>query len=491
MAIIKIIDLTFAYENSYDNIFENVSFQIDSNWKLGFVGRNGKGKTTFLRLLQGLYDYQGKIVSDLDFSYFPYQVSDDSMLTLHVIEDVDMNIEEWEIRRELNMLEVDLGVLYRPFNLLSKGEQTKVLLAILFLKHNNFLLIDEPTNHLDYKGRELLARYLNSKKGYILVSHDRKFVDSCVDHILAINKANIEVQSGNYSSWWKNKQDSDNLEIMRNEKLKSEIKRLEVSSREKAVWSDRVEATKIGFGPCDRGYIGHKAAKMMKRSKNIEQRYNKAIEEKKGLLKNIDEMESLKISFLPFVKKDVLVLNELSIKYNDRRIMEPISFSLEQGDRIHLKGINGCGKSSVIKLIMGETIEYDGYFHKSDSLIISYVSQDTSMLAGSVDSYIQNNNLDGSLFMAILRKLGFDRVQFEKMIDEYSDGQKKKVLLAKSLCEKAHVYIFDEPLNYVDVISRIQIEDLILEYQPTMIFVEHDQVFSEKIATKVIEIKGL
>lgn len=491
MAIIKIMDLTFAYDNSYDNIFENVSFQIDSSWKLGFVGRNGKGKTTFLKLLQGIYEYQGKIISDLEFSYFPYEVKDDSLLTLYVIEDIDMNIEEWQIRRELNMLDVDLDVLYRPFNLLSKGEQTKVLLAILFLKSNNFLLIDEPTNHLDYKGRELLARYLNSKQGYILVSHDRKFVDSCVNHILAINNTNIEVQSGNYSSWWKNKQDSDNLELQRNEKLRSEIKRLEVSSREKAVWSDRVEATKIGMGHCDRGYIGHKAAKMMKRSKNIEKRYNKAIEEKKGLLKNIDEMDSLKISYLPFVAKDSLVLKDVCVKYDNKRIMEPISFSLEQGDRIQLKGINGCGKSSIIKLIMGEIIDYDGYFYKNDRIVISYVSQDTSMLTGSIDSYILDNDIDNSLFKAILRKLGFTRVQFDKLIDEYSDGQKKKLLLAKSLCEKAHVYIFDEPLNYIDVISRIQIEDLILQFQPTIVFVEHDQVFSEKIATKVIEIKGL
>jgi len=111
--------------------------------------------------------------------------------------------------RELNLLNVAEDVLYRPFNTLSHGEQTKVLLAARFLKENSFLLIDEPTNHLDMNARKLVSDYLKSKRGYILVSHDRAFLDNCIDHILSINKANIEIQKGNLTSWWENKARQD------------------------------------------------------------------------------------------------------------------------------------------------------------------------------------------------------------------------------------------------------------------------------------------
>ena len=120
------------------------------------------------------------------------------------------------------------------------------MLALLFSKENNFLLIDEPTNHLDMPTRELVMEYLKSKKEFILVSHDKKFLDGCIDHVLVINKTNIEVQQGNFSTWWENKQRQDAYELAENEKLKHNIKRLEESARQAAKWADNVEATKIG-----------------------------------------------------------------------------------------------------------------------------------------------------------------------------------------------------------------------------------------------------
>ncbi len=122
--------------------------------------------------------------------------------------------------------------------------------------------------------------------------------------------------------------------------------------------------------------------------------------------------------------------------------------------------------------------------YKPNDLKISYVSQDTSHLKGKLSEYARLNNIDETLFMTILRKLDFEREQFSKKIETYSEGQKKKILIAKSLCEQAHVYIWDEPLNYIDIFSRMQIENAILKYEPTMIFVEHDETFADKIATK-------
>jgi len=492
---ITISNLTFAYDGSYDNIFNDVSFTLDTNWKLGFVGRNGKGKTTFLKLLMEKFEYSGKISASMDFEYFPFEVEDKSKNSFEIASKIYPDFQQWELEREISLLNINEEVLTRPFKILSNGEQTKVLLAILFLKENNFLLIDEPTNHLDIESRDIVSKYLKNKKGFILVSHDRTFLDSCIDHVLSINRTNIEVQHGNFSSWWQNKEYQDNFELSENEKLKRDIKRLEKSAKQTANWSDKIEATKIGGGKDkksglrpNRGYIGHKATKMMKRSISAQNRKEKAIEDKSKLLKNLETADDLKLSPLIYRKNKLIEVSNLSIFYSENKICENINFEVENGDKVQFKGKNGCGKSSILKLILGQDIKYLGTLNIASDLKISYISQDTSHLKGNLANFAVKNNIDESLFKAILRKLDFSRVQFEKNIEDFSSGQKKKVLIAKSLCEEAHVYIWDEPLNFIDVLSRIQIEDLILKYKPTMIFVEHDKTFAEKVATKILKI---
>ena len=488
MSLIQVTNLTFAYDGSYENIFENASFQIDTNWRLGFTGRNGRGKTTFLNLLLGKYEYQGSISASVSFSYFPYHVADKTIFTIDVVEEIYPEYQYWQLVREMNALQLNEEVLYRSFETLSNGEQTKLMLAVLFLKENNFLLIDEPTNHLDIQGREIVSQYLNSKKGYILVSHDRAFLDGSVDHILSINKASIDVCRGNFSTWYENKLRQDAFEQAKNEKLKQEVQRLEETAREKAVWSDRVEATKIGFGPCDRGYIGHKAAKMMARSKAIEKRQQAAIEEKSQLLKNIERIDALKILQTPFHSKRLITLRDVTICYDKEPICEGITFEIQQGDRIALQGANGSGKSSIIKLICGEDIPYTGEMRIGNGLSISYVSQDTSELRGKLTDFARDSGIDESLFLALLAKLDVPKRQMEKDMSSLSAGQKKKVLLARSICQPTHLHIWDEPMNYIDVITRMQIEELLLQFKPTILFVEHDKVFCDNIATKVVQL---
>ena len=223
MSLISVNNLTFGYDGSFNNIFENVSFNIDTDWKLGLIGRNGKGKTTFLKLLQGKYEYRGTISKSVDVDYFPFEVTNKNRMSIEIVNEIAPNVEDWEIIKELNLLNSDIEILYRNFNLLSGGEQIKILLIGLFLKGNNFLLIDEPTNHLDIETRNNLVDYLEKKKGFILVSHDRIFLDKVVNHIISINNTNIEIQQGNFSSWKENKERQDNFEIMQNKKLQKDI----------------------------------------------------------------------------------------------------------------------------------------------------------------------------------------------------------------------------------------------------------------------------
>jgi len=183
-----------------------------------------------------------------------------------------------------------------------------------------------------------------------------------------------------------------------------------------------------------------------------------------------------------------LALEDVAVIYDNHTVFENLSFTLQQGERLALVGGNGCGKSSILKLLVSEDVPHTGTVYTASNLIISYVPQNPDFLSGDLSNFAQAKDIDETLFRTILRKLDFSRDQFDKQLQDYSAGQKKKVLIAASLCQSAHVYIWDEPLNYLDVFSRMQIEELILTYQPTLLFVEHDRAFCENIATRTLNL---
>ena len=492
MSVIKIENLTFSYYGYVKPIFENVSFSFDTNWKTGLIGRNGIGKSTLFKLLLNQEAYQGKITKSVDFIKFPPNISDTSKLGIELFKALISDEEEWKLFRELNLLNVDENLIYRAFETLSKGEQTKILLAILFAKEDGFLLIDEPTNHLDMDGRKIVSNYLKSKKGFLLISHDRDFLDGCINHVISINRNSIEVQSGNFTSWYENKLLKDQFELNQNEKLRKDIKRLKEAARQSQIWSDKIENTKNGVKVSgvkpDKGHIGHQSAKMMKKSKNLEHRQNKAIEKKQSLLKDIETKENLLVHSLRHHKDTLIAVDNLSLYYGEKQALNTVSFEIKQGDIVAIYGCNGSGKSTLIKILLGLHHEYIGEIKLASHLKISYIPQDTSNLTGRLNEYIRKQNVDETLCKTILRKLDFSRELFDMGMHSYSDGQKKKVLIAVSLSKPAHLFVWDEPLNYIDVISRIQIEEIIKETKPTLLFVEHDKRFVEDLANKIIQL---
>ena len=282
------------------------------------------------------------------------------------------------------------------------------------------------------------------------------------------------------------------FEISQNKRLKKDIKRLKKAAKQSKIWSDKIENTKNGVKVSgvkpDKGHIGHQSAKMMKKSKNLENRYSKAIKEKQNLLKDIEVKENLLLHSLHHHKETLISVNNLSLYYGEKQILSGVNFEIKQGDIAAIYGRNGCGKSTLIKILLGINHNYTGEVKLASNLKLSYIPQDTSDLIGNLNEYIQKQDIDETLFKTILRKLDFSIELFEMDMKNYSNGQKKKVLIAASLSKPAHLFIWDEPINYTDVISRIQIEEIIKKSTLTLILVEHDRRFVEDVANKIIQL---
>lgn len=511
MSNIEFKDLTFGYGDNL--IFNHAQINIDDRWKLGLVGRNGRGKSTLLNLLQGKITTDSSITTDKNFVYFPQLLTEEdfndkdkskkqntadkysveslsvkitdrnSQLTYYVLNEL-AEFEQWKLERELSLLKVDLEILWRPFGSLSGGEQTKCLLAILFLDEDNFPLIDEPTNHLDLESRKIVADYLQKKSGFIVVSHDRNFLDEVCDHTLAIERQQIVLYQGNFSTYEREKQLRDDFELAEDEKLRKDISRLKKTSLEKRDWSNQRENV------AGATFVDKKVAKKQnQRAKSIEKRMGQEVENKEKLLKNIEKTEPLIMNFQPSHHKRLIQFENFSLGFTEKLLFQPIDFSLKVGEIAAIVGPNGQGKSSIFKYLSGDfSGEHSGFVQFPQGIRLSFVRQIYDN-RGYLKDFATEYQLNYELFLANLRKLGMERKQFSQKIETMSQGQQKKVELARSLSQEAELYLWDEPLNYLDVFNREQIIQLLETYHPTMLLVEHDQAFVEKISNQIINLK--
>lgn len=225
----------------------------------------------------------------------------------------------------------------------------------------------------------------------------------------------------------------------------------------------------------------------MKRAKTIEHRMESQLSEKEALLKDIEYIDPLTMNYQPAHHKRLLAVENLVLGYAGQTLFQPISFEVNQNQRIALAGRNGSGKSSIIRFLLGQFDgESSGDVIRPTNLKISYVRQNYEDNHGTLLEFSEKKGLDHQAFLNNLHKLGMEREVFQNRIEQMSMGQRKKVELAKSLAQPAELYIWDEPLNYLDVFNQEQLKALILSVKPAMLLVEHDQVFLEEVASKVI-----
>lgn len=525
MAKIKLNNVTFYYTDMEQPIFKNINFSLDTGWRLGLIGRNGRGKTTLLRLIHGdLEAKSGTIVKEVTPHLFPYQVNTEFHRTIDVIkeniakiatietkmqqcllENTKDSLKEYEklleqymeadgytiesrIKKELHLMQMKEAILEQEYETLSGGEKTRIQIISLFLRKDSFILLDEPTEHLDVEGKKILINYLNKKSGYIVVSHDKNFLDEVTDHILAINKATVELEKGTYSSWKENMERKEIFELKAEEKLKREISQLERTSQKHQNWAEVGNKQKYDF--CG-NFRANGAKSYLHQAKRAQERIEDDLKAKKELLKNMEQKRNLSILQEEAEEDMLLRIHGLNFGYEERQILENVCFHIKAGDRLWLRGKNGSGKSTLIRLIM-EVWQNKLFFPKeqleiNEKIIISLASQEGFWKCGVLKELVKDKEQYDKI---VETATSFDLSEelLKRPIETFSSGERRKLDIARALADTNQLLIMDEPLNYMDVLFREQLEEAILKSEPTLLFVGHDEQFGKRVATKTYEL---
>lgn len=520
MQSIQFNNVSFNYQEPYQEVFKHFSLSVHTHWRTGLVGDNGCGKTTLLNLIRGkIQPMEGSVDRTEEVLYFPFSPQDPKASTIKVIKDSIAPFEKWEkllgnpteenlvlygeilekyqekrgyeinalIEREAQGMGLEESHLLRPFCTLSGGEQTRALIISLFLNPGKFRLIDEPTNHLDIHGREALGQYLSKKQGFIVVSHDRYFLDLCVDHILHVENSRVRITKGDFTQWKVQMDLEEAHKKQRTENLKREVKSLKAAALKRRGWSDRKE--KMKQGAFDKGRIGHLAAKSMKRALGVERRIQSKLEEKKELLGIVKRNHDLKIHAPKDLKEQLLTLENLNVSIGNQRILRDFSLHLIRGDRIAILGENGSGKTTLFQCILGRIKPDSGRVRFTHGLKISTAFQHPQWTKGLLRDRLKEAGLDEGRFRQVMGAMDMGGELFDRPLETFSLGQLKKADLCRSFLSPAHLLLWDEPLNDIDLKSRTRIEKVIEKHNPTMLFIEHDRRFIEKTATRVVELK--
>ncbi len=493
-------------------ILDGLTFQVDSGERVGLLGKNGCGKTTLLRILTGQLDWdEGEVVLAPDkrvglISQIPvypagYTVEDVLDTAFRPLREMEEEMEQLAARMErgedpallrrydqltaafeagggydtdtrknkvCSGLQIGPGMREQLFDRLSGGEKTRVNLGRLILEDTDILLLDEPTNHLDLKATEWLEEYLDKFKGTVLaVSHDRWFLDRVVDRVIEIQEGKAEFYSGNYSFYVVEKERRYQEKLKQYEKEQAKIQQLEKAAEQLRIWA----------------YSGND--KIFKRAQSMEKR----IERMRTTDRPTRERKmEVRFGEREFRGDEVLTIKGLSKSFGQRALFSGVDLEVVGGERIALLGDNGTGKSTLIKILMGEEGPDEGKIRMGPTVKIGYLPQiihfdhpERSLL----DTMLYELDCTAQTARNRLASFKFRGEDVFKPVSALSGGQQSRLRLCMLMDEKINLLILDEPTNHLDIQSREWIEEAVEEYEGNLLFVSHDRYFIDRFATRV------
>ncbi|WP_062235607.1 ribosomal protection-like ABC-F family protein [Fictibacillus sp. FJAT-27399] len=477
-------------------ILKEVSLNIDCNERIGLVGVNGAGKTTLANLIFGtLQPGKGSIVkhkNPLKIGYLQQSTS----YTTNTFSHMQSEEEDFlQMTSRLGLKKVQNWDESR-FSGLSGGERTKLAIAHIWSTRPDLLILDEPTNHLDFKGVEWLIQELRSFIGTtLIISHDRYFLDQTVNRIIELDDGKSVDFPGNYSFYREEKERRHHAQLNQYEtqkkyeqKIQSEIERLDN-------WSSKAhrEAGKVGKMADMRGTKEFYRSKAKSMDKQISSRIKRL---KKIELEGVEKpKEETKIQFgwdNPEKRGKRLVdAKEISKSFSSRPLFQKSSFYIKRGERLGLTGPNGCGKTTLLKMLTGRETVDSGELWISSSAKMAYLTQDVTDLPSeqTVVNLIHDVfevRSEASTARTLLANMGFDERMLKKQIHQLSLGERMRVKLALLIMQKHDLLILDEPTNHLDLASREQLEEALLSFSGTLLIVSHDRYFLEKTCEKLL-----
>lgn len=494
------------------NILDGLSFTVNAGERVGILGHNGCGKTTLFRILVGeLHPDEGEVmiapskrlglISQIPVypeGWTTEQVLKDAHRHLYRIaermEELSLEMERDSSRallaeydrlqedfrrlggydmdidraRIANGLDIPPAMLHQSFESLSGGEKTRVNLARLILEDTDILLLDEPTNHLDLRATEWLEEYLLSFKGTVLViSHDRYFLDRVVQRSIEIDEGKAEFYSGNYSFYVEERQRRFEEKLKKYEKDQAKIEQLTRAAEQMHLWA----------------FMGND--KLHKRAFSMEKRIEKLSHSEKP-----QEQKKLNVKFRQreFNGDEVLVMEDLSKGFGDRQLFSSLALTVTGGERIALIGDNGTGKSTLVKLIMGEETPDSGYLYKGPAVRSAYLPQHVRFSVeerSALDTMLYDCRCQPQQARDRLAAFGFRGEDVFTPVGALSGGEKSRLRLCMLMGSDINFLILDEPTNHLDIASREWMEDALSDYEQTLLFVSHDRYFIEKFATRI------
>ncbi|KKC30370.1 ribosomal protection-like ABC-F family protein [Caldanaerobacter subterraneus] len=512
MAVITVNNLTKSY--GVDIILQNISFIVNEGDKIGVIGENGAGKSTLFNILAGtLEPDSGSIfVSANKIGYLKQNTLIDSEKSIYeevksvfaeifqlenkikALEEKISNTKdhklleklfeeysflmdkynelegysvESKVRGVLNGLGFDMSQFDTPVSNLSGGQKTRLMLAKILLLNPDVLLLDEPTNHLDIRSLEWLEQYLKFYSGTLLIiSHDRYFLDKVVNKIFEIENHHLKVYEGNYTEYLKKKKEEVQAKLKAYEEQQKEIKRI-------------------------KSIIETQRNRRTEKSVKMAQSKEKLLEKMEIIEKPFLNKNSIKLKFNFDIESgnDVLTVKNLSLKF-DRPVFSNVSFDVKKGEKIALLGPNGAGKTSLLRIIAGEIKEFEGEIKFGTNVVTGYYEQEFKSLNPEKtvldEIWDENPYLTQTEVRTLLASFLFKDEEVFKTVASLSGGEKARLSLLKLLLSKANFLLLDEPTNHLDLKAKEVLEESLLDYSGTVLFVSHDRYFIDKIATKVM-----